>query len=590
VHHKALISNSLRKYFALFGFLFMAWVGIGQNDIVFEASTDARQVTLDGYFEVTFSLKNANGSQFAPPSFKDFDIVAGPNTSTSMQIINGQVSREMSFGFTLQPTKVGKFTIGSAAVKANGKTLRSSPITVEVVKGSIKSKSKNGSEFFIKIIPHKRTAFVGEQVMLDFKLYTRVAIEGYEIPEDPNYDGFYAVELRRFNSNTVQEVINGQQYATKVLRRIALFPQQAGKLTIDPFKMQLAVVEDDGGRSGFFFQRNVRPVNFTTEAIEIDVKPLPGDTPEDFCGAVGKFELQAGLDRKTATTDDAVTLRMVVTGNGDIKRVQPPSLVLSDSFEVYEPKTIDEKSDEIRGEVLSEKTFEYLILPRYAGDYTIKPTIGYFDVELGGYSNFPIASLSLSVKKGTGKSRSVSPGLGSQSINDILPIRTVAKLEKQPFTFVGSWLFYLLALVPVTVFWVIVARQKKQKELAALDPSIFKSKAAGKEAQKRLAIANQLLGTGNSKAFYDEISKAYIGYVCDKTGLPLSQLTKDNVREKLTTLQISEATIDEFVKIIQTCEVALFAGMDNSSSMQSMYENAINVISKIENEIQGPNT
>ncbi|MBK8563237.1 MAG: protein BatD [Saprospiraceae bacterium] len=282
MHYNALIVNILKKSFTLFGFLLVASVVTGQTDIVFEARTDARQVTLDGYFEVTFSLKNANGSQFAPPSFKDFDIVAGPNTSSSMQIINGHVTREMSYGFTLQPTKVGKFTIGSAAVKVNGKAFRTSPIVVEVVKGSIRSKSKNGEEFFIKIIPHKRTAYVGEQVMLDFKLFTKVAIEGYEIPEDPNYDGFYAVELRRFNSNTVQEVINGQQYATKVLRRIALFPQQAGKLTIDPFKMQLAVVEGDGGRSGFFFKRNVRSVNFTTDAIEIDVKPLPVDAPEGF--------------------------------------------------------------------------------------------------------------------------------------------------------------------------------------------------------------------------------------------------------------------------------------------------------------------
>ncbi|MBK8563236.1 MAG: BatD family protein [Saprospiraceae bacterium] len=305
---------------------------------------------------------------------------------------------------------------------------------------------------------------------------------------------------------------------------------------------------------------------------------------------VGNYEFQAGIDRKAATTDDAVTLRMVVKGNGDVKRVQPPPLVLSDSFEVYEPKTVDEKSDEIRGEVVSEKTFEYLILPKHAGDYTIRPSIGYFDAESGKYSNFPTAALSLSVKIGSGQSRSISQVQGSQSINDILPIRSIAKLEKQRFIFLGTWLFYMLALVPVAVFLVILARQKKQKELAAIDPSISKSKSAGKEAHKRLAMANQQLQAGNSKAFYDEISKAYIGYVCDKTGLSLSQLTNDNVREKLSTLQIGEANIGEFVKIIQTCEVALFAGMGNSSSMQSMYENAINVISNIENEIQRPNS
>ncbi len=585
MYSNALIINNLARAFIFFGFVFTSFVGISQNDVVFEASTDARQVTLDGYFEVTFTLKNANGSQFAPPSFKDFDIIAGPNTSTSMQIINGQVTREMSYGFTLQPTKVGKFSIGSASVKANGKTFRSSPITVEVVKGTPKPKGSDSGGFFVKVIPNKRSAYVGEQVLLDFKLYTRVGIEGYEIPEDPSYDGFYAVELRRFNSNTVQEVVNGQQYATKILRRIALFPQQTGRLVIEPFKMQLAVVEDDGGR-GFFFQRSIKPVNFTTDAIEIDVKPLANNTPEGFCGAVGNFELQVGLDRKTATTDDAVTIKMVVQGNGDIKRVQPPALVLSDSFEVYEPKTVDEKSDEIGGEVVSQKTFEYLILPKYEGNYSLKPAISYFNAESGGFSSFPIAALNLAVKKGTGKTGSARSEQGGQTINDILPIKTVAKLEKQGFSYVGSWLFYLLALLPVVLFLFLLVRQKKQKAVAALDPSLIKSKSAGKEAQKRLAVANQQLQAGNSKAFYDEISKAYIGYVCDKTGLPLSQLTKDNVREKLSTLQLSDSMVKDFVNIIQTCEIALYAGMGNPSSMQSMYENAMNVISNIENEIQ----
>ncbi len=305
--HNSLIVNILRKISLLFSLLMSAILAVGQNDVSFEASTDARQVVLDGYFEVTFTLKSANGTQFAPPSFKDFSVLAGPNTSSSMQIINGQVTREMSYGFTLQPQKLGNFTIGSASIKANGKTLRSNPITIEVVKGAAKSKSGAGEQFFIRVIPNKKTAYVGEQVMLDFKLYTRVAIEGYEVPEDPNYDGFYAVELRKFSSNTVQEVLNGQQYVTKVLRRIALFPQQTGKLKVEPFKVQLAVAEDEGGRSGFFFQRNVKPAYFTTDAIEIDVKPLPKIELEGFCGAVGSYELQAGIDRRSATTDDGVS-------------------------------------------------------------------------------------------------------------------------------------------------------------------------------------------------------------------------------------------------------------------------------------------
>jgi hypothetical protein len=585
VLHKALIFNKLRKSTLILCWWLTAWLATGQNEVTFEAITDARQVVVNGYFDVTFSLKNATGTQFIPPSFKDFVVLAGPNTSSSMQIINGNVTREMGFGFTLQATKVGRFTIGSATVRANGKEFRSAPIVMEVVKGASKSGAGgSGEQFFVRVEPSKKQAFVGEQVLLDFKLYTTVGIEGYDIPEDPAYDGFYALELRRFSSNTVQEVLNGKQYATKVLRRIALFPQKTGRLTVDPFRIQLAVLDEDS-RTGFFFSRSVKPVFYTTEAVEINVSALPGGAPDGFCGAVGVYELQAGVDRKTATTDDAITLSMVLTGNGDSKRVTPPDLMLSDSFEIYPPKVVSDKSDEIRGEILSEKRIEYLILPKFPGSYSIRPKVSYFDSGKKTYVQLPIGPFSLEVKAGSGRRSSASPSPGVAGLNDILPIKSSADFTQTTNQFTGSILFYILAALPFLGFCILLVIRKKQRELAGIDPSIQKAKTAGREAQKRLASAQQQLQLGNSKAFYDEVSKAYVGYVCDKTGLPLSQFSKENVRASLAALEISPSSIDEFVKVIQTCEVALFAGMDNQASMQTTYENAIGIITSIEDEI-----
>lgn len=581
---KVLNVNILRKIsFALICWL-AATLAYGQGSIAFEASTSTRQVLLDNYFEVTFNLKNANGSQFSPPSFKDFMVIAGPSTSSSVQIINGTVSREMGYSYTLMPTKVGKFTIGSASVNANGKILRSRPISIEVLKNTVKPKDGGGQEYFIRLVPNKKQAYVGEQITLDFKLYTRVGIERYEIPEDPNYDGFYAVELRRFSSNTVQEVLNGQQYATKVLRRIALFPQQTGKLTIEPFRIQLAVVEE-GGSTGFFFNRNVKPVYFTTDAIDIMVKPIPGDEPEGYCGAVGNFELQAGIDRKLATTDDAIIFNLVLTGNGDVKRINPPILSFSDSFEVYEPKMVSEKTDEIRGEIVSEKTFEYLLLPKFAGNYNIKPVVSYFNAEIGQYAKFEIGPFPLTVKIGTGTQNTTYKKPIDTELNDILPIKQITNLDKTAWELVSSPVFYLLVLLPILLFGFLLLRQKKQKELANADPAILKVKSAGREAQKRLAVAKQQLQLGNSRGFYDEVSKAYMGYICDKTGLTLAQFSKENVGEKLLSLKVKQSTVTEFLKILQTCEVALFAGLDNTASMMATYENAIGVITAIENEL-----
>ncbi len=583
MQHKALIINILQKTALVFCCWSAAWLANGQNDVTFEAVTNARQVVVNSNFEVTFTLKFANGSEFVPPSFKDFMVLAGPVTSTSMQIVNGNVTREMGFSYTLQPTKIGKFTIGSASIKANGKLMRSTPVEMEVVKGTTKLGADTGEAVFIRLMPNKRQAFVGEQVLLDFKLYTTVGIEGYDIPEDPTYDGFYALELRRFSSNTVQEVINGRQYATKVLRRIALFPQKTGRLRVEPFRIQLAVVDEAGNR-GFLFSRSVKPVFYTTDAVEINVSPLPSGDKDGFCGAVGAYEIQAGIDRKTATTDDAITLSLLLRGNGDAKRVQAPTLVLSDSFEVYPPKVVSDKSEEIRGEIISEKRFEYLILPKFPGSFSIMPRVSYFDTGKNSFVDLPIGPFQLQVKAGTGKIIGAGK-TGDVGINDILPIKSTAKFAQASDGFVGSMLFYLLAFLPVLAFSFFLFYRKKQHELGAIDPKILKVRSAGREAQKRMATAHQQLQLGNSRAFYDEVSKAYLGYVCDKTGLPLSKFSKHNVRETLISLQVGSNTVEDFLKVLQTCEIALFAGMDNQTSMQSTYETAIGIITKIEDEL-----
>lgn len=582
--HNALIINSLRKTSLFFVALLFTHLAFGQNPVVFEATTNARQVPLDGYFDVVFTLAGANGTQFAPPSFKDFVILSGPSTSTSMQIINGNVSREMSFSYTLQASKTGTLSIGSASIKVNGNTLRTKPISIDVVKGSPKPNGGGGQDFFVRVEPSKRRAFVGEQVMLDFKLYTKVAIEGYDIPEDPSYDGFYAVELRRFNANTMQETLGGQQYATKVLRRIALFPQKTGKLTIDPFRIQLALIEDDG-KPGFFFSRNIKPVYFTTNSIEVDVEALPGNEPDGFCGAVGIYELQAGIDRKTATTDDAVSLKIIVTGNGDIKRVQPPTILLSDSLEVYEPKVIGEKTDEVQGEIVSEKTFEYLILPKYPGQFTISPQVSYFNVKAGQFSSFQIGPFNLAVKAGSGKSKTSKENSVNKSLNDILPIKSTTAFSDSTFWFPGSILFYILLVIPLLLVTLLFISQKLQKPTSEVDTAQNKIRSAGREAQKHLTLAQFQLQNSNSRGFYDEVSKALYGFICAKTSLSPSQITNELIMEKLLSMGVTQTLINEFLRLIQACETALYAGMDNAASMNSIYENAIVVITSIEDEL-----
>ena len=582
---KVLRLNNLCKILGLL-VCFLPLAGKAQDSFRFDASTDAKQVVLNNYFEVTFTLKNANGTDFTPPSFEDFTVLAGPSTSSSMQIINGAVSREMAYSFTLQPKKVGKFTIGSASIRANGKKITSNPLNIEVVKGRTGRPGQEASEnVFVRLEANKTEAFIGEQLLLDYKLYTAVSIDGYDIQEEPEYRGFYAQEMKRFDSSPVREVVNGKQYTTKILRRIALFPQQAGKLSIKPARLQLALVEEND-RTGFFFNRSIRPAFFTTNSLEINVKTLPADGPENFSGAVGEYDFQSAVDRNQVSTDDALSVNMLITGNGDVKRVQPPALLLSDSFEVYAPKVIEEQLSESQGEITGKKVIEYLVLPKYPGEYSISPSFSYFNTQENKYVSITSGPFRVRVLQGT--DRHITRGASATEnipAKEIRFIKTQTALEWHEKPFVLSTAFWGLTAFPVVAFLGIFFFRKIQERKSNVDFTSLKSKLARKEAQKRLSAAHQFYQSGNSRAFYDEISKASLGYICDKLNIPLSQLTKDNVREQLESLTVSPSLAGDFVGIIQTCEMALFAGMDNAGSMQTTYEKAIAVISGIETEI-----
>ena len=559
-----------------------------QKAITFEAYSDAKEVLLNNYFEISFTLKNANGVGFKPPAFKDFTVVAGPNSSTSMQIINGQVSREMGYAFTLQPKKEGTFIIGKASIKANGKTLYSNPLTVKVLKGSTSSANANLKEgkAYVVLEPDKTIAYPGEQILVDYKLYTTVSLDGYDITQEPDYKGFFMKELRRFASRTQREVINGQQVTTKVLRRLALFPQQTGELTIPSAHIQLAMVEDNG-RTGFFFSRNIKPIFVATDPVAITIKELPPNAPEDFSGAVGQFEFQASVNRRQVTTDDAVSITMMVSGNGDMKRVQPPPLLLSDSFEIYPPKVIEENVTENQGRLIGRKIIEYLVLPKFPGNYSIQPSFSFFNTETQSFEKITAEPYPLFVKKGTDKHISQPRPQNNDiaSNNDIRFIKRETKLEKKGEFFVGSLPFYIAVGLPLFAFIGLFIFRKSKKYSPVLDSAALKTKQANKVALQRLSTANAHLQNNASREFYDEISKASLGYVSDKLGIPLSELSKENVKEKLQSLNISLPLVDDFMKIIQTSEMALFAGMDNAADMQETYDKTIKVIGGIEEEI-----
>ena len=384
----------------------------------------------------------------------------------------------------------------------------------------------------------------------------------------------------------VKEVVNGVQYTTKIIKRVALYPQQAGLLTVEPMFLQMGIVKDGNRNRISSFFRQVERVPIETEAIEIQVNPLPANPPASFTGAVGQYKVNTTLNRTTVTTDDVISLRMAISGNGDIKRVQAPEMAFPDDFEVYDPKVLDESSYESGDDIIGKKVIEYLLVPKNPGNFNIQPEFTYYDPDSSKYVTLKEDIYRLTVRQGSARPK--APILTEEDVEakeDIRFIKLEAKLKPKGDTFFASIGFWVLAILPFLFLGGAVLARQRQSKIRSLDPGILKARKARKVAQKRLATAESFLKASDSRAFYDEISKAMLGYVCDKLQIPLSELTKDNVREKLESLQVGQESISNFMGIIQTTEMALFAGKDNAAAMQEVYDTTINLLSGIEQDL-----
>lgn len=550
----------------------------------FEAYSDAKQVLLKSYFDVTFTLYDATGGDFKAPNFKNFTIINGPAVSRSTSIINGQMSKEEARTFTLQPKRIGTFSIGKAQIKVGSKIIESKPISISVVEG--KGGNDDAEELYIEALPSITEAWVGQQIMLDYKLFTTVQIETQNVISESDYQGFYAQDIRRYDGRVVREVINGAQYATKVLKRLALFPQQTGKLTVDPLNVQLgAVVEGNNQRRSFFFSRQIRRIPARTKTIAINVKPLPPNAPSSFTGAVGSFEVKSRINRASVTTDDAISVVLSIRGNGDIKRIQAPDLDFPEEFEVYDPKVIKENSFESLGQLYGEKDIEYLLVPKEPGQYQLTPAFSYFDPDSAKYIVFNENTFAVNVGQGSQRKTAITAAPEPERTQDIAYLKSDPNFGQSGY-FQTKGVFWLLTLLPFVALGGAYTYKQLKAKSDSLDPALLRQRKARKAAQKRLETAKQHMQEDKSRAFYDEISKAMLGYVCDKLQIPRSELTKDNVKERLQGLKVAEVEIERFMKTIKTCEMALFAGMDNSKAMQETYDETLDLLATVESSIK----
>ncbi len=568
------------------------------------------QVQVGQRFRVTWEL-NAGGSDFVAPEITDFRVLSGPNQSTSMQYINGSMSQSISFSYVLEPIKEGNFNIGSAKIKANGNIVSSNELTINVVKGatstnsgaspaannqsSSSSTTANSNDLFARVEVSKRSAYLGEKITADLKIYSRVSIVNFDDWKMPSFEGFWMKETTENQQIQLQnEVIDGVMYQTGLLKQVILYPQKSGEITIDPMELSVIVRERTSGRGRsvfdqFFggYQDFKRPIK--SNAVTINVKQYPGSKPDDFSGLTGNLSMKASIDKQQTRSNEAVNLKITVSGDGNLYQLQPLKLDFPPDIEVYDPKTNDNIKANANG-ISGSRTFEYVLIPRYAGDFKIGPfSLSYFDPNAKTFKTLSQEAFDLIVEKGEGDDERSSSAVNITSKEDIRLIGSDIRYIKQgqyPILngtnfFYRSVPFYAAIGVPLLLFVLLLGYAEYQRSQGN-DVVRLKSKRATGLAKKRLNKAKKLWDENQTALFYDEVFKALSDYVADKFAIPVAELSKDKIRATLGAKQVPEETISNFIGVLDKTEFARFApGADKE--MGSVYDEALQAIVNVEN-------
>ena len=581
-------------------------------------TANAPEVVVSGdQFRLTYTVNSQKVRDFRAPSMKDFEVLMGPSRSTqsSTQIINGNVTSTSTITFTyiLMAGKEGTYNIPAATIVAEGNNYTSNSVTVKVLPTDQSSGASSGNsgrnsrnqtsngaitekELFMMASASKTKVYEQEAILLTYKVYTQVNLT--ELRGDiPDLKDFHTQEVELPQQKTFTlEHYNGRNYNTTIWRQLVLFPQKTGKIEIPSVTFEGTVSQMVASADPFdaFFNGgnyvNIKK-NLVAPKLIIDVKELPEGKPANFSGGVGEFTISSSISTQELKTNDAVTIKLVISGTGNMKLINTPEVKFPQDFEIYDPK-VDNKFNLTRNGLAGSKVIEYLAIPRHAGSFTI-PSIefSYFDLKSQSYKTLKTEAYTLNVAKGEGNADQVVANFTSKEDlkvlgKDIRYIKTGdTQLTQKDDYFFGSIGYILWYIIPLTLFVAFMLIYRKQA-IENANVAKVRTKKANKMATKRMKNAGKLLAEKKTEAFYDEVLKALWGYISDKLSMPVSQLSKDNIEEELQKHQVSDELIQSFINTLNECEFARYAPGNQNETMDKVYAASIDLISKMENCIK----
>lgn len=580
----------MKRYLILLLFTFQGLLA----QVQFEARVSKNTLGLNERLRVDF-IMNVDGDNFDQPSFDGFKLVAGPSQQISQSWVNGRSSFQKIYSYILQPAQKGSVIIKQAAIEYNGQIYKTNPIKVTVTNAVAQERDPNdrpqgsGNELLQLVAEVSKTnPYLNEPITVVYKLYFNgIGVTGFKEVAKPKYNDFWNQNIEVKQLAIEEGNFQGQRCYYVVLKKTILYPQKSGKLTIEPFSLDIGV-QLPTNRRDMFGQMIITEDNkiVSAGARTINVKPLPETgKPESFTGAVGKFNFTVTPTKTTLKSGESLDLMVSATGNGNMKLFTLPKPVVPNALEMYDPVHDENVSTALSG-MSGKISDKYTIVPQYKGKYAIKPmTFSYFDLSSGSYRTITTKEIMIDVLDGP----TLAEANPSTASKNVIAEKEQFKYNKTktilvPIAkndFYGSNLYYILLFLPFAIIPIIILA-KKRKEAIDGDVTGNRIRMNNKLAKKYLSQAKKQLN--NKEAFYIALEKAMHNFLKAKLHIETSEMSKANIQELLLSRNANPEAVQDFINLTENCEFARYAPA-SSASIQQDYDKAVLIISALEKQI-----
>lgn len=568
------------------------------SQVEFTAKVSRAKIGVNENVRIDFVM-NTDGDNLELPSFENFRVVGGPYQQISHSIVNGKRSFSKSFGFTLQPTKQGVLTIGSASIVINGQTYQTEPVQVTVTGAvqrpndtSVPLIEANESVHLVAQVS-KRNPYLNEPITILYKLYFKdgMEIRNFTPTSNPEYNDFWSHNIEIKEYETKEETFKGEPYSSAVIKKVVLYPQKSGSISIPPLAVDLSLGVPTNRRD-FWGRRMYTPTSakVSTGTVNIDVKPLPETgKPEDFSGAVGTFDLVVTTNRTAVRQGETIELDIAVSGKGNLELFSLPKPVVPKALEMYDPvakKQITVSLSGMSGKI-SEK---YTIIPQYQGKYIIKPmNFSYFDLNTNSYKTLTSQEIMIDMIDGPVSNEPQTEDMETLAKSDVetksqfrfIELKTnLQSIQNQDFLFSKSFYFWLLLPLGLIPILILVKRKKDERDSDEIGNKI---RSTNKLAKKYLSDAKK--NQNDKQRFYESLERALHNFLKAKLKIETSEMSKEKISEILSDKGAGQGTIQDFISLLESAELVRYAP-SLASSVDSDYDKAVKTITELEKKIK----